>query len=246
MLEANRLLHLAKRHHDISLTIKPIPCSEFRFLAFSDASFSSPKLPSSHAGSIILGTHSSIERNQSCPISPISWGSKKIQKVVVSTLAAETMALTSTMDQLSWLRLYWGWLLNEQCQWKTPTASLQKLPPSTTVVTPSQDDIAVVDCKSLYDLISRTAPPNCSEYRTQLHAKAILEMMNEGVSLRWVHSGAQLADALTKAMESSFLRETLRNGYCCLSDENSVLRERSHKRTRLKWLREVASRSEEK
>ena len=247
LLEANRLLHLAKRHHDICLTIKPIPCSEFRFLAFSDASFSSPKMPSSYAGSIVLGTHQAIVDNQACPVSPLSWGSKKIQKVVVSTLAAETMALTSTLDHLSWLRLYWGWLLSDHCQWKTPTASLQNLPPSTTVVAPSQDDIAVVDCKSLYDLVSRTAPPNCSEYRTQLHAKAIKEMMNEGVSLRWVHSGAQLADALTtKAMESSFLRETLRNGYYQLSDENSVLKERSHKKTRLKWLRDIASRSEEK
>ena len=87
LVEENRLLHQAKRHHDVCLTIKPMSTDDFRFLAFSDASFASPKVPSSHAGGIILGTHKDMANNCTCVISPISWGSRKIQKVVVSTLA---------------------------------------------------------------------------------------------------------------------------------------------------------------
>ena len=241
LVEGNRLLYQAKKHHDVCLTIKPISTDDFRFLAFSDASFASPKVPSSHAGSIILGTHKEMANNCTCVISPISWGSRKIQKVVVSTLAAETMALTSTLDHLSWLRLYWGWFLNNKCQWKKPQESLTQLPDSYTAVTYPQEAIAATDCKSLYDLITRTAPPNCQEFRTQLHAKAIKEMVSEGVSLKWVHSGAQLADALTKSMEASFLRETLKSGTYRLHDENAVLKARSHLRTRLKWLREASA-----
>ena len=122
--EGNRLLHHAKRHHDVCLTIKPIPITDFRFLAFSDASVASPKVPSSHAGSIILGTHKEMANNTTCVISPLSWGSPK---VVVSTLAVETMALTSTLDHLSWLRLYWGWFLDNKCQWRKPQDSLNQL-----------------------------------------------------------------------------------------------------------------------
>ena len=239
--EGNRLLHQAKRHQDVCLTIKPIPINDFRFLAFSDASFASPKVPSSHAGSIILGTHKEMANNSTCVISPLSWGSRKIQKVVVSTLAAETMALTSTLDHLSWLRLYWGWFLDHKCQWRKPQDSLSQLPSSYTAVTYPQEAIAATDCKSLYDLVTRTAPPNCQEFRTQLHAKAIKEMIAEGVSLKWVHSGAQLADALTKSMEASFLRETLKSGTYRLHDENAVLKARSHLQTRLKWLREASA-----
>ena len=86
-------------------------------------------------------------------------------------------------------------------------------------------------------LWTRTAPPNCSEFRTQLQARAIKNLMSEGIKLRWVHSGAQLADALTKIMEASFLRETLQRGRYKLHDELEILKQRSHNRNRLKWLR---------
>ena len=95
LLEANRLLHEAKKHHDVTITIRPIPYKDFRFMAFSDASFPSHKKPESHPGAIIVGTHHEISNNIQCPISPVSWGSKKIQKVVTSTLAAETTSLAS-------------------------------------------------------------------------------------------------------------------------------------------------------
>lgn len=98
LILANRTLHEAKRHHDVTVTVQAIETRQVRFLSFSDASFASRKAPTSQAGNIILATHQRIEENVACPISPISWGSKKIQKVVTSTLAAETMSLSSSLD----------------------------------------------------------------------------------------------------------------------------------------------------
>jgi hypothetical protein len=238
LMEANRLLHEAKRHHDVTVTIKPIPYQDFRFLAFSDASFSSATKPDSHAGSIIVGTHKDISHNCQCPISPLTWGCRKIQKVVTSTLSAETMALSSTLDQLGWLRLFWSWIHDPTVQWKKPEDALMKLAPAITVPTKHEDtDLTITDCKSLYDMITRTAPPSCSEFRVQLMARAIKESLREGTTLRWVPSGAQLADSLTKAMESHFLRETLKFGFYKLCDEASTLKERAKTKDRLRWLR---------
>ena len=240
LIQANRTLHEAKRHHDVSITIHPVSTQDVRFLVFSDASFASKKAPDSHAGSIILTTHKDITQNVTCPVSPISWGCKKIQKVVTSTLSAETMALTSSLDQLSWLRLFWAWLLDTSIAWQDPTRSLQKLPSA--VASPTwksqnlPEAISATDCKSLFDLVTKTAPPQCSEFRTQLHARAIKDMLSENTTLRWVHSGAQLADALTKIMESSFLRNTLKYGKYRLNDEMQILKQRSTNRNRLKWL----------
>lgn len=101
----------------------------------------------------------------------------------------------------------------------------------------NDQDLAITDCKSLYDLTTRTAIPNCQEFRTQLLARSIKDIMSEGIRLHWVHSGAQLADALTKVMEANFLRETLRNGFYCLHDSEEVLKNRASNRNRLKWLR---------
>ena len=84
---------------------------------------------------------------------------------------------------------------------------------------------------------TRTAIPNCQEFRTQLLARSIKDILSEGIKLHWVHSGAQLADSLTKVMEATFLRETLRKGRYCLHDSEEVLKNRASARNRLKWLR---------
>ena len=242
LLDANRILHEAKRYKDTTIKIQPISPKDFRFLVFSDASFSSPKIPDSHSGMIILGTHKGINDNYSCPISPLTWGCKKIQKVVVSTLSAETISMNSALDQLSWLRLYWAWLWNPKINWRNPKAVLQNAPDvsssSTHLAQQLPASVAVTDCKSLFDLVSRTAQPNCAEFRTQLLAKSIQELLQEGINLRWVHTGAQLADALTKIMNSHFLRETLRIGRYQLHDELQVLKERANAKGRIEWLQQ--------
>ena len=208
-------------------------------MAFSDASFSSAKKPDSHAGLIIVGTHKDVSINRQCPISPISCGCKKIQRVVTSTLAAETTALASAVDQLAWLRLFWSWIHEPSTNWREPETALMKIAPAITTATFREHvDIAITDCKSLFDLTTRTAPPSCAEFRVQLAARAVKEALLEGIQLRWVHSGAQLADCLTKAMEAHFLRETLRLGCYKLSDEAAILKERAKTENRIRWLKE--------
>ena len=236
LIDANRVLHEAKRHKDTTITIQTIPISKLRFLAFSDASFSSKKNPDSHTGMMIMTTHEKIADNAQSPVSPISWGCMKIQKVVVSTLSAEATSLNSTLDQLSWLRLYWAWILGATTKWKEPKTTLNALPQTITTATSRNTDITVTDCKSLFGLVSRTAVPNCQEFRTQLLARSIKDLLSEGVDIRWVHSGAQLADALTKVMETSFLRQTLKSGYYVLHDEDKILKDRATARNRIKWL----------
>ena len=245
LLEANKTLHEAKRHQDVTITIKPIPLKDFCFMVFSDASFASAKRPDSHAGMIIVGTHKDIVQNISCPISPLAWGSRKIQKVVTSTLSAETHSMSAALDQLSWIRLYWGWLLNSRLVWKEPERALSLLPCAVAAGTKSEkSDVAVTDCKSLFDLTTRTAVPACAEFRVALQARAIKELLSEGIDLRWVHTGAQLADALTKAMQACFLRETLRIGRYHLTDEFALLKARATERDRVKWLKQDASQSQ--
>ena len=237
LIHGNKVLHEAKRHKNTTIRIQSIPMERIRFLAFSDASFASQKQPESHTGMMIMATHEDIVKNHVCPVNPISWGCKKIQRVVTSTLSAETTSLSTTLDQLSWLRLVWSWIRNPKTNWKNPTNTLKTLPPTYATATFKADpSIAVTDCKSLYDLVTRTAPPACQEFRTQLQARAIKDFLAEGTTLRWVHSGAQLADALTKIMESHFLRHTLQLGQYSLQDEKEILKERACTRNRIKWL----------
>ena len=263
LCEANKVLHEAKMYADTMLTIHPIPLQDLRFIAFSDASFASERNPDSHQGMMIMSCHAKIGENRTSFVNPIIWHSKKIQKVAVSTLSAEAMALAGSVDMLSWTRLYWGWLMNTKIPWKHADEALLRLPeafaaippidkevgikgPSDEVqelltkLPPSNSGIITTDCKPLYDLISRTAPPSCQEFRTQLQAKLIKEHLQSGIKIRWVPSGAQIADALTKVMDSTMLRECLKLGKYCLHDESEILKARSDSRSRLQWLRDNA------
>ena len=103
-----------------------------------------------------------------------------------------------------------------------------------------QQAIITTDCKSLFDLINRTAPA-CAEFQTMLPAKLIKEHLQHGIKIRWVPSGAQIADALSKVTDNTTLRTCLQKGSYSLHDEQEILKARSDSRSRLKWLQSQAS-----
>lgn len=85
--------------------------------------------------------------------------------------------------------------------------------------------ISVVDCKSLFDVISKNTTPQCQEHRTLIEALIIKDHFRSGIRPFWVHSAAQLADCLTKVMDCFRIREFLRINSCCIHDIDEVLKQ---------------------
>lgn len=133
------------------------------------------------------------------------------------------------MDLLSWTRIHWAWICNPQIKWQEPESTLKHLPSA----------YAVVDCKSLYDLLQKTSVPQCAEYRAMLEALVIKDRMKENVVIKWVHSAAQMADSLTKDMDTTAIRLFLKQGVCLLHDADEILKQRGDKKLRNKWLRQT-------
>ena len=225
LIQGNNLLNDAKRFPDTEIRIQALPPDQVRFLSFSDAAFATREKANSQKGCLILATTEEIDKTQMSAVSPLVWFSKKISRVVSSTLASETYALSGALDLLSWIRLHWAWMLNPNLEWQTPEITLKKLPPA----------FAVVDCKSLYDLLQKTSIPQCTEYRTMLEALVIRDRLKEGIIIKWVHSAAQMADSLTKDMDNSVLRSFLSRGRCILHDVDEILRQRADKKVRQQW-----------
>ena len=115
LTEANKTLHEVKVHSNVTIKIQPIKTEDLRFAAFSDASFASEKVQDSHQGMVIMACHRLLGQNRTSIVNPMLWHSKKIQKVAVSTLSAEAMALAGAVDMLSWVRLYWDGFLTPNC-----------------------------------------------------------------------------------------------------------------------------------
>ena len=228
LLNANKLLEEAKRHKDVKIVVKPLPPHKIRFMSYSDAAFATREKAHSQRGCLILATTEEIDQSLQAPVSPLIWTSKKISRVVSSTLASETYALSGALDTLNWIRLHWGWLNDPNLVWQKPDVIFPQLPMA----------FAVVDCKSLFDLLQKTSVPQCAEYRTMLEALVIRDRLKEGVKVKWVHSAAQMADALTKDMDSSILRTFLMLGKGILHDADAILKQRADKRLRQEWLQE--------
>jgi hypothetical protein len=208
LLEANRVLGEAKEDSNMKITIHSIPEEDIRMMAYSDASFATRSKQQSQKGGLFLAAHKDILSQKRLTASPLIWYSKKIERVVASTLAAETYALPAVVDLIDWLRLAWEWMRNPAIPWQKPEEVWNHAPPS----------IAVIDCKSLYDVINKNTTPQCQEHRTLIEALVIKHHVKCGIQTHWVHSAAQLADALTKSMDCFRLRQFLAHCTCCLHD----------------------------
>ena len=227
LIEANRVLHEAKVHA-VSLMIVPIQENHVTFCTFSDASFASTKDNNSYQGTLVVATDWRMLANESAVLVPVAWSSRKIARVVRSTLSAEVVSLCGSVDRMSWIRLFWEWIKDPSVDIAQPDDVLKRAPQAS----------LVTDCKSAYDIATKTAVPSCTELRTQLECLLLRERLQENCLIRWVHSRAVLADCLTKVMDSSKLRRRLSEGRYALFDEQQVLENRAGKRQSLKWLKD--------
>ena len=182
LLDANRLLGDAKKHSDTKISIQHIPEEHIRMMAYSDASFATRSKQQSQKGGLFLAAHKDVLSQKVAQASPLVWYSKKIDRVVASTLAAETYALSSAVDLIDWLRLAWEWMRNPSIPCQKPELVWSQAAPS----------IAVIDCKSLYDVINKNATPQCQEHRTLIEALVIKHHVQCGIQTHWVHGAANL------------------------------------------------------
>ena len=117
------------------------------------------------------------------------------------------------------MRLLWGTINIPHFSWKDAKQGFTSLPKA----------ITVTDCKSLYDLVNRTATPSCEEFRTTLEVLLIRERCSENCSFRWIPTPLQVADALTKAMDPVLLRQVLALSSFQLYDETETLKRNAQK-----------------
>ena len=161
---------------------------ECSILCFSDAAFANLKNSSSQGGFIIFLI------NKHSKYAPVSWKSRKLQRVVKSTLAAETLALEEALEECYIIRS----ILLEIYQ------------------NDADSGVFPIHCysdnKSLIDSIHSTK--TLKEKRLKVDVCIIREMLEkkEIESIKWCPSENQLADCLTKASASSTKLLSVLNG----------------------------------
>ena len=226
LLEGNRILKEAKEHAQTSIMIRPIAIKDLTFASFGDASFASASQLKAQQGLFVMACTPSLGKNETSDVSPIAWNSKQIGRVVRSTLSAEAYAMSSSLDKLTWIRCMWGYILDPKFQWQKPEVALQTV----------HKALLITDCKSLFDLVTKLATPNCQEWRTTIEVMLIKEQSQGHSICRWISTAIMLADALTKPMDASFIRKVLSLGRFRIYDETHTLKENANKKFGSRWI----------
>ena len=169
----NKMIRETHFEKNLSLNIPSLRLeSDLHFEVYADASLGNNSDGSTQGGFIIF-LHSSGKRI------PLAWQSRKLKRIVHSTLAAETLALSDGIDAAIVLR--------DQMQ----EGICKKL-----------DIFCFTDNKSLLDSINSLK--NVSERRLRSEIAGIREVIGrEALKVQHVQSGLQLADALTKDSKSA-------------------------------------------
>ena len=106
LLRLNKVIRTAKAIES-KIKIRSIPVEHLRLMGVHDAAHANLESGASQHGDFILAVHASIT-NCRVPVSVLSWQSKKIKRVVRSSLAAEARSMSTCQEHLDWMRTMWG------------------------------------------------------------------------------------------------------------------------------------------
>ena len=168
----NKLLRKV-RNDPVSLNFKELG-EHVELLLYSDASFGNLPDGGSQGGFVIMAL------GETGKVNPVTWQSKKIRRVVRSTLASEALALADGIDCATSVAT----LYNELMYNKSTLEGGVHIR-------------CVIDNKDLLEAIH--SKKNVSEKRLRLEISYIKEMVQKGeLTVHWIETKEQIANVLTK------------------------------------------------
>ena len=190
IIKANLLAYQARSRKDHRMLIHRFsPEESLTMFGWVDAASQNRRDGGSTQGIFIgLGPSSMLEGEMGS-VTPIAWHSNRIDRSCRSPGAAEAQAAINGEDALYFARYQWSELTLGNVQVRHPDTTVAKVP-----------GCLVTDSRNVYDkLETEVLVIKGAEKRTNIELLSLKEaQQNHGVILRWVHSEAQLANALTK------------------------------------------------
>ena len=205
LVNGNTILRRAKQMAKSNfLKFIPLDLTDMCFVSIADASFAGQPRGGSQMGYAILLSTSPI-LDGSAKAVMLEWGSKKIHRVVRSTLAAEAAAMSFAFDRAFFARAVMQEILYGRTQHFREVAPNVPLALQLTADSDLMESLVGklglgTDCKSLYDLCCRpTSMPTEKRITLDLlDVRQHLDNLPDLHQVRWIPTTAMLVDALTK------------------------------------------------
>jgi hypothetical protein len=213
LIKANNVLRRAKKLVASNvLKFLPLDLQDVTFVSVTDASFAMQLGGASQMGlAVLMSTSKILEGIDTANL--LEWSSKKIHRVVKSTLAAEAAAMSYGFDRTFFAReVFTEILFGRDRRWKDVPPSAPMAIQLTYESGFLDQNVAIgmaTDCKSLYDVCIRpTSMP--TEKRVTLDLLDVrhhLDQHPDHYQVRWIPTTAMLVDALTKHLPDQTVLE---------------------------------------
>ena len=233
---ANKLTREAFQTRHVSTRINQLFASDPRgvcFIGWSDAALANRRDLSSTGGYVIAATTIEMLKGQRTPLSFVSWRSAKLPRKARSSLAAETQALAECDQELMYTRLAWSEFCGIEVSLKEPSKAVKQI-----------TGAVVIDARALFDVLRKrdlnSSGAGLKDKFSALEILCLIESLEANSTMvRWVHSDAQLADALTKPLPLGVLHKAMIEGKWTLSYDPDFTSAKRLKKSRRAFEKEV-------
>ena len=231
IIELNHTIARLKEEPELSLRIQPIDEKDMRWGVITDASYANARGGKTQAGHMLISFHKDLLAGKCAATNLLHWRSGKLQRTVGSTLAAETQSLARGVGDLLWMIAMYLELTEPSFQlreWRKFIGRVGYTAFSKYEKTEEmQDALALVDAKSLYDLLIHETTGG-TDRRNALDVQVLREELKEfSGKIRWVEHMQMPADCLTKKRgRVDTLHRILKEGTFGITEEATTLKER--------------------
>ncbi|CAE7649118.1 RE1 [Symbiodinium sp. CCMP2592] len=190
IVKANLLAYHAKGRKDHQMIIHQFsPEEPLALFGWVDAASQNRRDGGSTQGIFIGLGPASMLTGDLGKVTPVAWHSNRIDRACRSPGAAEAQAAINGEDALYFARYQWSELVHGRPEVRDPDATVAKV-----------TGCLVTDSRNVYDkLETEVLVIKGAEKRTNIELLSLKEAQrHHGLLMRWVHSEAQLANALTK------------------------------------------------
>ena len=221
-----------KQRSDLNLKVQPL--KKMRLSVVTDASFANCGFHS-QGGHLVIAHENNLRDGSAVATNILAWRSRKLQRIVNSTLAAETQSMSRGLAELLWIMVMVQELLDGNFNIK---AWRRRLEGEELLVMGSalserglQESLAVVDAKSLYDQLSKDGLGG-QDRRTAIEMQIIRQDLKElGGEVKWVDHLAMPADGLTKVLGSNLaLYDLIESGLFSIRPTSEQMKRRAEAR----------------
>ena len=210
-------LQEANARGEATLKVRRVPLKDLQVLTLMDASFAQEVGSKSQMGFMSMLTSSDVQRGpEVCNL--VEFQSNTITRVVGSTMAAESAAMSIALDRQLYLRLLVEGILYGEPDLRGDWRMKLKVP-----------GYLVTDAKSLFDHVSKVGslPVPRQTLIDLLVARDLIEQ--EAIKFKWMPNSHMLADILTKAVApNEVVLKFLRTGMFSLvpTEEQEIAEQR--------------------